>query len=83
MDSKVIRMETTAEVKRRIKATLFDQNVSLARLAETSNIPYATLHRKMNTERGDFTLTELGQIADALNVSPVTLMAGQAGALAA
>jgi len=60
-------MAMTHHSGHKVKAELDSQARSMRALAEFAAIPEATLRRKLKT--GDFTVKELGRIADALDVS--------------
>lgn len=49
------------------------KELSINKTAELSAIAYTTLHRSLNGG-GDFTITQLGRLADALEVHPAELL---------
>ena len=53
--------------KRNILLGLLDKGLSKSAAATKAGIPSSTFHRKINST-GDFTLRELGQIAEALDL---------------
>lgn len=72
----------TDQVRLRIKAIAHDKKRSNKSIAEGAGIPVTTFDRKLN-RNGDFTLTEISGIADALGVNPwdllpTSLIAGKA-----
>jgi len=46
----------------------FNKGISHSALAKKAGIPTSTFHRKLHKNPGDFTLRELGQIAEALEL---------------
>lgn len=65
-------MDTIKQVQANIKIVARDKNLSDAALALKSGIPYSTLYRKLAVT-GDFKLSELARLADALEISPADL----------
>lgn len=65
-------MDTIKQVQANIKIVARDKSLSDTALSMKAGIPYSTFYRKLNTT-GDFKLTELARIADALEISPADL----------
>lgn len=53
----------------RVEAALEKAGQSVFWLSKTTGIPYSTLHRNLYTPEGDFKISHLQQIADALIVN--------------
>lgn len=62
----------------RIRAKITQTGATIAGLAETTGIPRATLHRKLDYNPGSFTATELEAIAVALDCSLEDLIGDEA-----
>ncbi|AHB31646.1 putative transcriptional regulator [Arthrobacter phage vB_ArS-ArV2] len=69
--------DISAVTGRNIKLGLLDKNLSRNALALRAGIPSTTFTRKLNCPT-DFTLRELGQVAEALDVKVVDLIKGAA-----
>lgn len=57
----------------RIRQTRESAGISLNKLSETSGIPYATLHRKVEKGVGSLLAKEVHSIANALDVTDADL----------
>ena len=66
-------MDITQTTADRVAAAIARKGWSIQRTANESAIPYTTLYRKAKGG-ADFTLSEIGALADALEVSPSTLL---------
>lgn len=64
------------EVARNIAASITRKNRSKKSVAEMAGIPLTTFNRKINGH-GDFGVTEIAAIADALDVHPGSLLPAQ------
>lgn len=67
------RASLSAATTRNIEQALADKNLTRNTLATKSGIPKSTLYRNLNHPE-QFTLRELGQIAEALEVPFVDLV---------
>jgi transcriptional regulator with XRE-family HTH domain len=69
MDQSYVR----TDIARRVAKALLDSDKSKTQLARVTGIPYATLDRKL---RGvtDFSVVELLRVADALGITPASLV---------
>lgn len=65
-------MDTIKQVQANIKIVARDKNLTDNALSMKAGIPYSTFYRKLNVT-GDFKLSELARIADALEISPADL----------
>ena len=61
------------EVARNVSQAIVTKGLTKQRVAEVTGIPYSTLSRKL-LGRSEFTFTELAVVAEALNVSPSSLI---------
>lgn len=61
------------EVARYVSQAIVTKGLTKQHIAEVTGIPYSTLSRKL-LGRTEFTFTELALVADALNVSPSSLI---------
>ncbi|MGC0144424.1 helix-turn-helix domain-containing protein [Pseudactinotalea sp. Z1732] len=61
------------EVARNVSQAIVTQGQTKQRIAEVTGIPYSTLSRKL-LGRSEFTFTEIALVADALGVSPASLI---------
>lgn len=65
--------DADAQVAERINTVLTNKNVYVTTLSETTGIADKTLRRSLSGKRS-LTISELGVIAEALQVSPSTLL---------
>jgi len=68
-----MNMDINKEVANKVRQAMDHKGESILNTAKLSAIPYSTLYRKLD-DGGDFTMTELGRLADALDVHPSTLV---------
>lgn len=68
-----VHMDITQNTADRVAAAIARKGWSIQRTANESAIPYTTLYRKAKGG-ADFTMAEIGALADALEVSPSTLL---------
>ena len=73
MDSYAVRMDITTEVANKVRQAMNSKNQTISGLAKDAAIAYSTFHRCMNGG-ADFTMPQLGRIADALEVHPAEIM---------
>lgn len=66
-------MDITTATADRVAATMTRKGMSTQHVATAASIPYTTLHRKLNAP-ADFTISEIGRLADALGVHPSELL---------
>lgn len=71
-----INDEANAAIHRRLSLS----NLTMRDLSNRTGISYTTLRRKL--DGGSFTIDELSRVADALNVSPVSILGDIAKAAA-
>jgi len=75
-------MDIKTNTADRAAAAIARKGWTIQKAAEASAIPYTTLYRKIKGG-GDFTLTEIGMLADALDISPVDILPASWTTLAA
>ena len=73
MDSYDVRMDITTEVANKVRQAMNNKNQTISGLAKDAAIAYSTFHRCMNGG-ADFTMPQLGRIADALEIHPAEIM---------
>lgn len=66
-------MDIKQQVADKVRQAINDKDQSISSTAELTGISYTQLHRKLNGLY-EFTMTELGLLADALEVHPAELM---------
>lgn len=66
-------MDINKEVAHNVRQAMDNKDESILNTAKLSAIAYSTFHRKLEGG-GSFTMSEIGRIADALEVHPSTLM---------
>ena len=66
-------MDNNKEVANKVRQAMSHKDESILNTAKLSAIAYSTFHRKLEGG-GSFTMSEIGRIADALNVHPSALV---------
>ena len=66
-------MDNATNTADRVAAALTRKGWSIKRAADESGIPYTSLYSKVKGSR-DFTVPEIGVLADALEVHPTILL---------
>jgi hypothetical protein len=66
-------MDINKEVADKVRQAMDNKKQSILNTATSSAIAYSTFHRKLEGG-GSFTMSELGRLADALDVHPSELM---------
>lgn len=73
-DGYALRMDITKEVADKVSAAILrNEKETISSVARKAFVPYSTLHRKLSGG-GDFSMSELGRIADVLDIPPYTLL---------
>lgn len=66
-------MDITKEIADKVRQAMESKGESINNTAKLASIPYTTFYRKIDGIY-DFTMSELGRIADVLEVHPTELM---------
>lgn len=66
-------MDITKEVADKVRQAMEAKGESINNTAKLASIPYTTFHRKIDGIY-DFTMSELGRLADALEIHPAEFM---------
>jgi len=68
-------MDIKKTVANKVRQAMESKGESINNTAKLASIPYTTFHRKLDEDSAyDFTMSELGRLADALEIHPTELM---------